>query len=175
MNKKFKIYEFIGIIFTVISGSLLHFLYEWSGKNPIVGLISPINESTWEHLKLLFIPMLFFSFIEYFLIGKNYPNYIVGKAAGIFTGIIGIITIFYTYTGIIGKNLLPIDILTFIIGVISAYIVSLKITLKNSTLPRFFNITSIFFIVILAFLFIIFTIYPPHINLFIDPITKTYN
>ena len=49
-------------ILTLILGTLLHFLYEWTGYNYLVGFISPVNESTWEHLKLLFFPVLFLSF-----------------------------------------------------------------------------------------------------------------
>ena len=41
-------------IFAMILGSLLHFTYEWSNENSFVGSFSAINESTWEHLKLLF-------------------------------------------------------------------------------------------------------------------------
>lgn len=43
-------------IFISILGVLLHFTYEWSGDNPAVGLFSAVNESTWEHLKLIFFP-----------------------------------------------------------------------------------------------------------------------
>ena len=44
------------IAFLVISilGTIGHFLFEWTGENAIVGLFFPVNESTWEHLKLLF-------------------------------------------------------------------------------------------------------------------------
>ena len=45
MYKNFKKYIISGIIFTIVFGSLLHFFYDWSGKNAIVGLFSPINES----------------------------------------------------------------------------------------------------------------------------------
>lgn len=39
------------------AGVLLHFLYQWL-PNPIFALISPVRESVWEHVKLLYFPML---------------------------------------------------------------------------------------------------------------------
>ena len=59
--KKWEIAEFI---FIAIVGTLLHFVYDWSGQNPAVGIIAPVSESTWEHLKLLFMPALLFTLIQ---------------------------------------------------------------------------------------------------------------
>lgn len=49
--------ELFNTIFILISGVILHFTYEWSNNNQLIGTFSAINESTWEHLKLLFFPM----------------------------------------------------------------------------------------------------------------------
>lgn len=38
-------------------GVALHFLYEWL-PSPITALVSPVSESLWEHLKILFFPLL---------------------------------------------------------------------------------------------------------------------
>ncbi len=45
--------EIFGIVFTLIIGTLLHFVFEWSGRNFLVAFIAPTNESVFEHLKLL--------------------------------------------------------------------------------------------------------------------------
>ena len=42
---------------TSLGGAALHFLYDLL-PGPLTALFSPINESVWEHLKLLFWPML---------------------------------------------------------------------------------------------------------------------
>ena len=47
----------IGILAVWVSGSLFHFVYDWTGHNTLVGLFFPTNESTWEHMKLAFLPM----------------------------------------------------------------------------------------------------------------------
>ena len=62
--KKVRNWQITAVLFTLIFGTLLHFTYGLSGNNPIVGTFSAINESTWEHLKLLFFPMLIFAIFE---------------------------------------------------------------------------------------------------------------
>ncbi len=47
----------ITAIIAALAGSALHFLYDLL-PTPLTALISPVNESVWEHLKLLFWPML---------------------------------------------------------------------------------------------------------------------
>ena len=63
-------------IFVMILGTLLHFTYEWSGNNTFVAAFSAVNESTWEHLKLLFYPMFLTTIIGYFYLGKTSPNFV---------------------------------------------------------------------------------------------------
>ena len=38
-------------------GVLLHFLFAWF-PNPVLALISPVRESVWEHVKLIYFPLL---------------------------------------------------------------------------------------------------------------------
>lgn len=166
-------WETAGFIFVVIVGSLLHFVYQWSGNNLIVGMISPVNESTWEHLKLLFIPMLLFSIIEYLFIGKLFPTFFTAKSFGVILGMFAIVAVFYTYTGIVGKHYLWADILTFMIGVAAAYRYSWKIISKYQVRNGMDWVGSIV-IAILLICFVVFTFFPPQIPLFLDPVSKTY-
>ena len=74
----------IGVtIFSIIFGTLLHFLYEWSNENQIIALFSAVNESTWEHLKLVFFPMLVAGIVEYFALRGKTKNMIQAKAVAI--------------------------------------------------------------------------------------------
>ena len=66
-NKRLYISTIIGTIFVSAAGTLLHFVYGWTGNHFIVGLFAPVNESTWEHMKLLYFPMLLYCAAEYFL------------------------------------------------------------------------------------------------------------
>ena len=59
----------IPILFII--GSLMHFVYEWSGESIIVGIFAPTNESIWEHLKMTFWPMLIWWIVGYCLFSKR--------------------------------------------------------------------------------------------------------
>ena len=169
MNKKLKTVQIVVIILAIVFGTLLHFTYEWSGENRIVGLFSATNESVWEHLKLVFYPMLILAIVEYFVVKKEANNYIEAKSLGIFLAIAFIIVFYYTYTGIIGKNFFIIDILTFIISIILGEWVSYKLMIRKSestTLSKILSLAIIFYFLIS---FILFTYNPPNINLFTDP------
>lgn len=169
-----KRYHIIGFIFTIILGSILHFTYDFFNKNLIVGYFSAVNESTWEHLKLLITPIIIFSIYEYLAYGKNIDNFIIIKALSILLGMFVIIVSFYTYKGIIGKDYFILDIATFILGAFAAYYFSYK-TIKDK---KFYNENSNYIGIIIYFLLIFAMIYfttnPPKINLFLDPITNTY-
>ena len=105
--------EIIVIIICLFLGTLLHFTYQWSGKNLFIASFSAVNESVWEHLKLAFYPMLIMAIVEYFFVKEIANNYIEANTIGIFGSIAFIVISFFTYTGIIGTNFLLIDILKF--------------------------------------------------------------
>ena len=128
LNKKRILYWQIGsVIFTWIIGSLLHFTYEWSGENNIVAIFSAVNESTWEHLKLSFFPMFLFGLVEALFIYKDANNYIEAKMIALFSSILLITSIFYTYTGILGTHFAIIDILVFYTSVLLSEFIAYKI------------------------------------------------
>ena len=174
MNKETKLilrFEILSSIFVMIIGTLLHFTYEWSGNNSFIAAFSAVNESTWEHLKLLFFPMLLTTIIGYFYIGKKLPNYLCARLFCILASIIFTITFFYTYTGIIGKNFSFIDISIFFIAVIIGEFISYKILNSNFKCNPVFPICAI---IILLICFILFTYFPPKIGLFKDPVSNNF-
>ena len=171
--KKIRNWQIVAILFTLALGTLLHFTYQWSGNNQIVGAFSAINESTWEHLKLLFFPMLIFAVFEGIYIYKETNNYIEAKTIGIIFGMLFITVFFFTYTGIIGTNFAVLDIGSFFVGVILSEIIAYKIMrMKNFSTNKTKTI-SIILIFILTLCFIFFTFNPPNINYFRDPVQLT--
>ncbi|MFA9378811.1 MAG: DUF6512 family protein [Lachnotalea sp.] len=173
MDNQLKASKIIGIIFIIFLGTLMHFVYEWSNYNTIVALVAPINESIWEHLKLLFFPTLLYSIIEYNRVGKNYSNYITSIAFGLIIGLLSIIVIYYTYTGIIGYNIFIMDILIFIVSVILTQYISYYV-LTNNLFTQVSSTTSILLLIVILLMFILFTFKPPMIELFRDPVNSTY-
>ncbi|MFX0004207.1 MAG: DUF6512 family protein [Candidatus Hodarchaeota archaeon] len=166
-------WEIIGMVFITFLGSFLHFLFELSGYFAPIGAIAAVNESVWEHLKLGFWPLLLFSLIEYRFIKEDTNNFIIAKTAAAFVIPVVIIAFFYTYTAILGTDLLFLDIFSFVLAIVIAQLVSYKIL----TIPKISNIYAIFSwisIFTLALLFIVFTYIPPYFTLFEDPVTNSY-
>lgn len=167
-----KKWQIIVTIICLILGTILHFTYEISKYNPIVGLFSAVNESVWEHLKLLAFPMTLMSLIGVFVVKKQSKNYWLSQVIGIVTAMLFVIIFFYTYTGIIGKNIAVLDIGSFIIGIILGEYVTFKIFKIENQFKA--EIPSIILIILILMLFIVFTFYPPIIPLFEDPIFGTF-
>ena len=161
--------QLIAIIFSVICGTIFHFVYQWTGENKIVAAFVPINESVWEHLKLAFYPMLIAAIVEYFVIGKFVNNYIEAKTIGIFTAIAFIVVTFFTYSGIIGGSLIVIDILIFVLSIILGEYVAYKLMTRENESDTKTKTLAIFIILFLMFSFILYTYNAPQVNLFRDP------
>lgn len=165
--KLLKRYTIIGIVFVIITGSLFHFLYDWSDHNQIVGLFTPVNESIWEHLKLLFFPMLLYSILMILKFKQQYPHITSALFFGILTGTLLIPIFYYAYTSILGKNYFVLDIGVFILSIIISFLLSYKLTLSH----RLESHTFIFglSICVLLVCFWLFTYHVPNGTLFQDP------
>jgi hypothetical protein len=173
MNKKVLYWQLSGIIFIVLFGSFLHFLFEISGYFLPLGAIAAVNESVWEHLKLGYWPLIFFGIVEYNFLKKESRNFFLAIFISALLIIIIIPVFFYSYTAILGEDILFLDIFSFVLSVVIAQLVSYKIL----TLQNFSNIISYISlagIVILGLLFIVFTYFPPQIPLFQDSLTGMY-
>ena len=110
MYKKLRRWEIAGFLFTALAGPLLHFAYQWSGERRIVAAFSAVNESTWEHMKLLFVPVFLFSLLEMAVLAGRYRNLLAVKLAVTLAGLAAIPVLFYTYTGVLGQGCMAADI-----------------------------------------------------------------
>ncbi len=169
--RKLIYFETFSTIFAFILGTILHFSFEWSGNNCIVATFSAINESIWEHLKLIFFPTFITLIIGYFLFRKIYSNYFCSKALGIIVALLFVVIFFYTYTGILGNNYAVIDISTFFVAILIAEFITYFRVCSNRKCNKFILGMSIG---VLLISFIIFTYFPPKIGLFEDPITNSF-
>ena len=170
MKKDLFLWNFGGFVFTSVAGTLLHFLYDWT-KSILAAPFSAVNESTWEHMKLLFFPMFIFALIQSYFF-REFGNFWCIKLIGILTGLILIPVLFYTINGIFGKTPDFINIGIFFIAAATVFIIEACL-LKSY---HCCNSPHIPFLIIcfIGLLFIIFTFMTPHIPLFQDPVTNTY-
>ena len=166
-----KHHTIIGIIFVSVLGTLAHFLYELSSFSTLVGLFTPINESIWEHLKLLFFPVLLFSVIEYFVRNKK-ERFICSRTTALFIGMLFIVIAFYTISGVIGKAYDWVNIAIYYVSVLIVFFGS-ELLIKNCKgLSNSSTVFCLSLLILTAALFFIFTFYTPSLNIFIDPVTK---
>ncbi len=173
MDRRLWRWQIAGFVFTAISGTLLHYLYEWSGENSLLGAVSAVNESVWEHMKLLFIPMFIFTLPEAAIFGERCRNFWQAKLPGILSGLLLIPTLYYTYTGALGFRLIWLDISIFYIAAAAAYFLETRLLLRQSRCSSF-ELVALLAIWLLAFAFLLFTYAPPRLPIFQDPVTLTY-
>lgn len=162
---KGKLIWLAGFLWVSIIGTLLHFTYEWSNNNPFVGLFSAVNESIWEHMKLLFFPAAIFALILYPFVRKNYPAFLTCCA---FASVISMVlqtAAYYTYSGIIGKDLPAVNIILFYICA-AAYCILSCIFLKKYQKEGSLWGLAIFCGIAVCFFY--FTKNPPELGIFAD-------
>lgn len=165
--KKIFFWELIGAIFVIIFGTCLHFSYEWFNGNIVVGIFSAVNESVWEHTKLIFYPLLIFSLFEYFFVRKNVSHFLFVKTIQIYLSVITMIMVFYTYTGIIGHSILAIDIGSFFAYAIIGNIIVYRIMKVKKYHPSH-QIVALFLLIVIITFFQIATFKTPKLPLFQD-------
>jgi len=165
--KGIKSYIILGIVFVSVLGTFLHFAYNLSGNNHFVGFFTPVNESIWEHTKLIYFPMLIYSIYLDIKLKDEYPCISSAMIFGALLGVLLIITLFYTYSGIIGYHISYIDISIFYISVITSFYVVYKLASSCSTNNSDFYLQILNLLMICSF--IIFTYNPPDLPLFINP------
>ena len=172
MKQETFLWQLGGVTFTAIIGTLLHFLYDWTGL-ALFAPISAVNESTWEHMKILFFPMLFFAVLQAFFFRQAQPNFWWIKLVGISVGVLLVPILFYTINGAFGKTPDWVNISIFFLSAFVSFLVEYLLFKQNQT-PFSSPILPIRLLLFFATTFIWFTYSPPNIPLFLDPVTKKY-
>ena len=173
MKKTIPYWQISGFIFAAVAGTLLHFLFDWTGGNVVVSVFSAVNESIWEHLKLLFYPMVAIAVIEYFFWGKDVASFWCIKLIGILIGLVLIPVVYYSYTGILGVKADWFNITIFFLAAGIVYWVETKLYQWGYTC-QISSKLAVILICFIAAIFTVFTFLPPYIPFFQDPITGTY-
>ena len=168
--KKIKI---IGVFLIFILSFISHFMYEWF-PNTLFSILFPVNESIWEHMKLIVTPVLIFSLIEYIIYRKeniSYNNFILSYSISMIIGIIIYLMIYIPIDYIFGHSMIFAISLLFLIfivvEVISYYIMNYREIMYS-------NVIGIILIIIMYIVFGYLT-YNPILNyLFYDTSKKIY-
>ena len=172
MKQRSILWQAAGFALVTFGGTMLHFLYDRTGGSLLISPFSGVNESTWEHMKLLFWPLFLFALIQR-LFFRDQKNYWWVKLAEILLGLLLIPVLFYTCNGAFGKSPDWINISIFYISALLAFLFEWW-AFKHDRLPCKYPKLAFAAICLIGVLFAAFTFSPPQIPLFQDPLTGTY-
>lgn len=171
MNKTKK-FVVINTIIIFLFGFVTHNLYKWFPS--FVTAIFPVNESLFEHLKMIFITPVIVSSILYaiFYFQKKKINNFLGSL--FISTMVNILSFYLVYLPIyynFGQNMIITLIVYFISIIVSQYVNYLLINRKNS---RLFNVIGLISIVVVLISLLYFTYNPIESDFFLDPIDNVY-
>ena len=162
LTRKLLLWDVLLFALLGIAGPLLHDAAEL--PIPLIRFIAPINESIWEHLKLLFFPAAFIGILRRLVTGRLQHGILTTFAEGIVLSMLLMVTAFYTYSGVIGSISLVVDIALF-------YLCCLFLTIyvhRRSGRQKKSSLSGLFILLLLAGCFFYFTLYPPDLAIFRD-------
>lgn len=174
MKRRLFWWETAGFLFVGAMGTLLHFLYEWSGNHPAAAVISGVNESTGEHIKLLVVPLFLFSVVQFFLMGRVWPNLLAVRAVSMLTGAALIPVFFYTYSGILGRSVSWVNISIFFAADLLLFLLDARLLRQGRLSAAWQQILGLLVLWGLLFCVVWCTFRPPQLALWRDPVTGRF-
>ena len=168
--KKIKI---IGVFVIMGLSVLSHFMYEWF-NNFVFSILFPVNESIWEHMKLLVTPVLIYAFIEYFIYRKKgikFNNFSISYSISIIVGIVSYLIVYLPIDHFFGHNMIISIALLFLDYILISYI---SYSILNTRFIKYSEVIGILLIIIIYFIFYYLTYYPVHSYIFYDTKDKLY-
>jgi len=170
---KLKTIKIISVIGIFLLSFLAHFAYD-AFPNVLISIFFPVNESIWEHMKILFTSTILYGIIDYILLKKNNIYFNNFKAQLFFTAFISIpiyLIIFLPIYNLIGENLIVSISIMLLVYIIISFI-SYKMLISDDF--KLLNYLSVYLIIIMYFIFTYLTYFPPHSYLFYDINEKKY-
>ena len=127
--KKIKV---VGVLVIFALTVLYHFLYEWF-PNPVFSVLFPVNESIWEHMKLLYSGILTWGIVEYFILKRKnikFTNYFSSLFLTMITSIIVYLILYLPLYSLFKENMfISIGLLIIVIilmGIFNYYLIIRK-------------------------------------------------
>ncbi len=168
-----KAIKLLGLFLIFLLCFPIHFIYDFL-PNSFFSIFAPVNESIWEHMKLIFTSYVFYGIFDYLLLKKNkisFNNFLLQLFIIPIIGIILYLLIFIPIYNNFGENMIiSIGLLFFIIifeQILSYYILSFKEI-------KYQNIIGIVGIIITYIIFGYLTYNPPENYIFFDISNSKY-
>ena len=158
-----------GVMFVAVFGTILHFLYEWTGESAAAKPFSATDESTWQHMKIMYFPLVIYGAVQWFFFKRKYPGFALVKLVGIVVGLSLIPILFYTYNGAFGRSPDWLNITIFMLADMGAFATEYALFKRENPQSRWCNL-AIFGVVAIGVLMVVFTYIPPDLPLFKSPV-----
>lgn len=164
---------FWGIPALFLLAAVFHFIYGWSGQNPVVGLFAPVNESVFEHMKMALLPtVLWWDLYTLGRGGVSRPGaWCTAGLVATLTSALAMPLLFYFYTGALGREYFPADLLVTLLAIGAGQLLGRHVYLHGKGLPVR---TALILTACTLAIFALLTLFPPHIPMFRDPVSGTY-
>lgn len=166
MGKRLLVWELAGFLWTGLAGTALHFLYDWTGRAPWAAFFSAVNESVWEHMKLLFIPVFLFTIVQACFLGRQYPDLFAVRGVTALAGTASIPFLYYTYTGALGFHSLWVDILIFFLADAGLFWLDFRLLRRGAVGSGWRQVAGLILLWAVLFAFVWCTCRPPDLPLF---------
>lgn len=158
--------EIFGLVFSIIIGTIGHFLYDWSNRHPLFGFLFAKNESTWEHIKLGVTPIMLWTIIE--LLTSNLNCLFFAKFISIIVFMLLLLVFYYSYKYIFKKNNMFYDIALFYVCLGISFIVSIVI-IKSISSNYLLSIIGFIGFSSIIYLYVKFNKKTPELIIFKEP------
>lgn len=174
MRRRLLVWELAGFLWVAAAGTLLHFTYDWSGGSAVAAAFSAVNESTWEHMKLLFVPLFLFTVVQAGFLGRTYPNLLAVRAVTTLVGLGLIPVLFYTYGGVLGYTVAWANIAVFYLSALAAFALDVRLLRRGWFSAPWQQLLGLLVLWVLAFAFVWCTFCPPELGLWQPPETGCF-
>jgi hypothetical protein len=171
LSKKRLILAAAGIF---LLGCTFHYLYDLLGHSVLAAPFFAVNESIWEHMKLLSTAVLIWMAVDYFLSDKSMrPCFFAVRAVALPIALVFIPLVFYFLKGAFDLESVFVDIALFFAACILYQSIAMHLEVKCAVLLKH-PWAGILALSIVFLIFVVFTFIPPHLPLFKDMPTGLY-
>ena len=174
MNKhRFAISEAVGAPAAYIIATLLHFVYPLSGGSTLAMIFGSVNESVWEHLKILSAGYCAWALLQLMWVRVPFRRYLTAKCCGLYLLMAGVAGSYYLFLLLFGRSVLLADLISSAVMTVVAQLVSYKLTVGKARIEELY-VPALLMIMLYYLMFFAFTVFPPKVGLFRDPRNGMY-
>lgn len=162
------------IVPLILVGTVLHFAFDWSGRNRVVAVFSAVNESYWEHVKIAAWPTMLLYIALFILGGARETSFIPAATVALYSIPVTMIGVVFAYKAVIGKNVLWLDIAVFALSIAAAQAIFVGL-LRGLDASLVVVVLSGVYLAGIVAAYLLFTLRPPgEPDVFVDPLTNRY-